>query len=109
MSLIDILFIVTVIVLVFNGLRNGAVFSLINLVSLPIGFIAATAFGPRLAGILANNGLSATPLISYIVIFIGVVLVLHIIATSIRRVVQKIPVIGFGDSLIGGAVGFVEA
>ena len=109
MSLIDILFIVTVILLIFNGLRNGAVFSLINLVSLPIGFVAATVFGPRLASILAANGLSATPLISYIVVFIGVVLIMHIIGTSIRGVVQKIPVIGFGDSLIGGAIGFVEA
>ena len=109
MSLIDILFIVTVILLVFNGLRNGALFSLINLVSLPIAFVAATAFGPVLSGLLMTNRLPATPLISYIVVFIGVVLIFHIIATSVRRVVQRIPVIGLGDSLVGGAIGFVEA
>src|ERR1700676_762667 len=76
MSFIDILFIVTVILLVFNGLRNGAIFSIINLVSLPIGFVAASTFGPQLSSILAANGLPATPIISYIVIFLGVVLIL---------------------------------
>jgi uncharacterized membrane protein required for colicin V production len=108
-SFIDILFLVTVALLVFNGLRNGAVFSLINLLSIPVGIAVVSALGPQFVKLLAANGLSATPLIAYIVLFFGTVLVLHIIATSVRGVVKKIPIIGFGDSLAGGVIGFVEA
>jgi uncharacterized membrane protein required for colicin V production len=108
-SWIDILFLVTVALLVFNGLRNGAVFSLINLLSIPVGIAVAVFFGPPFTRLLAANGLSATPLIAYAVLFFGAVFILHIIGTTIRGVVRKIPLIGFGDSLAGGVIGFVEA
>jgi uncharacterized membrane protein required for colicin V production len=36
-------------------------------------------------------------------------LILHIIGTSVRGVVQKLPIIGFGDALLGGVIGFIEA
>lgn len=108
-SLIDILFIITVALLVFNGLRNGAIFSLVNLIGIPLGIGAAIFFGPRFTALLAANGLPSTPLISYAVLFLGTVLVLHIIGTMVRGVVQRLPIIGLGDSLLGGAIGFVEA
>ena len=106
---VDILFLVTVILLVFNGFRNGFVFSLINLISIPLGIAAALYFGPGLTSQLAGNNLPATPLISYIVLFFGVVLVLHLVGTSLRGTLKRIPVIGCGDELLGGVVGFVEA
>jgi len=109
LSIIDILFVVTVLLLVFNGLRNGAVFSLITLLSIPFGFIAAQMFGGPFTQLLATNGLSVTPFIAYVIVFFGAVLVLHIIATSMRGFVRNIPLIGTGDSLLGGVVGFVEA
>lgn len=109
LSVIDILFLVTVLLLVFNGLRNGAIFSLINLLSIPIGFAAAQMFGGPFTQLLAANGVAVTPFIAYVVVFFGAALILHIIATSVRSFVQKLPIIGFGDSLAGGALGFVEA
>lgn len=109
LKLIDILFLITVALLVFNGLRNGAVFSLINLLGIPFGFIVAYFYGPRFTALLAANGFPATPLISYIVLFFGTALVLHIIGTMIRGVVRAIPVVGFGDALLGGVIGFGEA
>jgi len=109
MSLIDILFLVTVALLAFNGFSNGAITSLINLISIPLGFIVAYMFGPRFTLLLAANGLSATPLISYVVLFFGTVLVLHILGTIVRGVVQRIPLIGFGNRLLGALIGFVEA
>src|SRR5437588_12943790 len=101
LSLIDILFLVTVALLVFNGFSNGAITSLVNLLSIPLGFAVAYLFGPRFTLLLAANGLSATPLISYIVLFFGTVLVLHIIGTTVRGVLQRVPLIGFGDRLLG--------
>ena len=106
---VDILFLVTVILLVLSGLRNGFLFSLINLISIPIGFVVASYYGPRLTSLLAANNLSATPLIAYAVLFFGTILVLHIIGTSVRGVVKNIPVIGCADGLLGGLVGIVEA
>ena len=106
---VDILFLVTVILLVFNGFRNGFVFSLINLISIPLGIAAAVYYGPQLTSLLAGNNLPATPLISYIVLFFGVVLALHLIGTAIRGTLKHIPVIGCGDELLGGVIGFVEA
>jgi uncharacterized membrane protein required for colicin V production len=108
-SWIDLLFVITVALLVFNGLRNGAVFSLVNLIGIPLGIGAAIIFGPRFTAILASNGLPSTPLIAYGVLFLGTVLILHIIGTMVRGVVRNIPIIGCSDNLLGGAIGFVEA
>lgn len=108
LSLVDLLFLVTIVLLVFNGLRNGFVFSLVSLLSLPIAVVVALVFGPRLTDALAANSLPATPLISYIVLFFGTVLIIHILATALRGV-KKIPVIGLANTLLGGVVGFLEA
>jgi|SRR5437588_5627101 len=108
-SIIDLLFLITIVLLVFNGLRNGAVFSLFNLLSIPAAFLVAYAFGPQFTNILAANKLPATPLIAYIVLFFGTVLILHIIGTVVRGVTSRLPLIGIADSIIGGVIGFVEA
>ena len=109
LSLIDILFLVTVALLAFNGFSNGAITSLVNLLSIPLGFVVAYLFGPRFTLLLAANGLPATPLIAYIILFFGAVLVLHIVGTVVRGVVQRVPLVGFGDRLLGALIGFVEA
>ena len=109
MSLIDILFLVTVALLAFNGFSNGAVTSLVNLISIPLGFVVAYLFGPRFTLLLAANGLPSTPIISYVVLFCGTVLVLHIIGTVFRNIVRRVPFVGMGDRLLGAVIGFVEA
>lgn len=109
LSWIDILFLVTVVLLVFNGLRNGAVFSLISFLGLPVGLWVAYTYGPQFTGVLGSNGISATPLISYIVLFFGTVFVVHILGNMLRGVVKSTPIISQGDTLLGGAIGFVEA
>ena len=106
---IDLLFLVTIVLLIFNGFRNGAVFSLINLLSIPIAIGVAYFFGKPFALFFANNGLLFSPLISYLVLFVGTILVIQIIGTSMRGVVKVIPILGLGDSLLGGLVGFFEA
>src|SRR2546429_8610854 len=106
---IDLLFLVTIVLLIFNGFRNGAVFSLINLLSIPIAIGVAYFFANPFAFFFANNALLFSPLISYLVLFFVTILVIQIIGTSIRGVVKGIPILGCGDSLLGGLVGFFEA
>jgi len=108
-DLVDILFIITIVLLVFNGFRNGAVFSLFNLLSLPAGFLIAKVYGPQFMAFLATNNISITPLIAYILLFFATVLVIHIIGTVINGVINKTPLIGFGNRLLGAVIGFVEA
>jgi uncharacterized membrane protein required for colicin V production len=106
---VDLLFIITVVLLVLNGLRSGAVFSLINLVSIPVGVIVAYRYGAQLTNFLAGGGLVVTPLITYGVLFFGSVIVVHLLAGFVRGIVKRIPLVSQGDSLLGGVVGFVEA
>jgi uncharacterized membrane protein required for colicin V production len=106
---VDIGFVVTVVLLVLNGLKNGAVFSLINILSIPVAFLVTYLFGPRFVAVLAVNGFSATPLIAYGVLFLGTVLILHIVGSVVRKVLKYVPLLGPADSLLGGALGFVES
>lgn len=108
-SFIDILFLVTVVLLVFNGFRNGAVIALVHLLSIPIAAAVAYLFGPRFTALLSVNGFSATPMVAYLVIFFGAVLVCHILGTIVSSVVKHLPLIGLTNALIGGALGVVEA
>jgi uncharacterized membrane protein required for colicin V production len=106
---IDILFVVTVVLLVLNGLKNGALFSLIHILSIPVAFIVTYLFGPHFIALLAINGFAATPLFAYGLLFLGTVLIIHIIGSIVRKFLKYIPLLGPTDSLLGGALGFVEA
>lgn len=106
---IDILFLVTIVLLVINGFRNGAVFSLFNLLSIPVGVIVVVLWGPQFVKLLAANGLTVTPIIAYIILFFAAVIILHIIGSTLHGVIKKIPLVGFGDELLGGVIGFAEA
>jgi uncharacterized membrane protein required for colicin V production len=109
LDIVDILFLVTVVLLILNGLKNGALFSLISLLGLPIAFAVAYFLGPRTILLLASSGLPATPLIAYAVLFIGTILALHIAGFFLRPALKVIPVFGALDALLGGVIGFVEA
>src|SRR5579859_4681466 len=104
-SIVDILFLVTVVLLVLSGFRNGAVISLVSLVSIPLGFFVAFQYGPDFTKLLAANGFSATPLISYVVLFFGTVLILHVIGSVFRNVVKASPLFGPADAFLGGVDG----
>ena len=106
---IDLLFLATIVLLIFNGFRNGALFSIINLISIPVAIAVAYFFGKPFALFFANNGLLISPLVAYIVLFFVTILVIQIIGTSMRGVVKHTPILGCGDSLLGGFVGFFEA
>jgi len=106
---IDLLFLITIALLVFNGIRNGAIFSIVNLLSIPIALGVAIFLGKSFTLFLASNGLTISPLLGFILLFFGSVLVIHIIGTMLRGVIRAIPLIGLGDVLIGGVVGFIEA
>jgi uncharacterized membrane protein required for colicin V production len=109
LSVIDILFLITVVLLVLSGFRNGFVISLLNLLSIPLALGVAYFFGPQFTAFLATTGFSATPLISFFVLFFITVVVLHFLGGTLRSIIKSLPLLGSGDTLLGGVVGFVEA
>jgi uncharacterized membrane protein required for colicin V production len=106
---IDILFLITVVLLVFNGLRNGAIFSLVNLLSIPIALGVTLYFGQSFTAFLAANGIGISLLVAYIILFFVTVILIHILGTILRGVLKAVPLVGLGDALLGGVIGFVEA
>ena len=90
LSVIDILFLITVVLLVLSGLRNGLVVSLLNLISIPIALGVAYYFGPQFTAFLASSGFSATPLISFFILFFLTVFVLHIIGNTHCEVLSRV-------------------
>lgn len=109
LSIVDILFVVTIILLVLHGLRVGFVFSLVNLLSLPVAAGLAWFFGPSFTNWLETHGMVVNPLVSYIILFLISIIVIHAIGGTIGRTVKGIPLISSADALGGGVVGFVEA
>ena len=105
---IDLLFAITIILLVFNGFRNGLVASLLNLLGIPLGVLVALALGRQFIKFLGANGLDIAPLLAYIILFLATVLVVHIIATVVRGSIRKVG-LGCVDQGLGAAVGFAEA
>src|SRR5437660_10383419 len=99
---IDLLFLVTIVLLIFNGFRNGAVFSLINLLSIPIAIGVAYFFGKPFALFFANNGLLFSPLISYLVLFFVTILRFQIMGNSLLGFVNYIPINCCGYFLLSG-------
>ena len=106
---IDLLFLITIVLLVFNGIRNGAIFSIVNQLSIPIALGVAIFLLKPFTLFLASNGLSISPLLGYIVLFFAAVLIIHIVGTMLRGFIRAVPLIGLGDVLIGGLVVFIEA
>src|SRR5260370_27016483 len=97
---IDLLFLITIALLVFNGIRNGAIFSIVNLLSIPIALGVAIFLGKDVTLFLASNGLTISPLLGLILLFFGSVLVLHIIGTMRLGVERSLPLIGHFHKLI---------
>lgn len=108
-SLVDLLFIVTTGLLIFNGLKNGLIAVIAGLLSLPLAFAVAWFFGANLTALLAANNLPSTPVIAYLVLFFGTVIIVHILATTLSGMFKAIPLAGFGNALLGGVAGFVES
>ncbi len=106
---IDIAFLITVALLVLNGLKNGLLFSLVHLLAIPIGFAVAYFVGPQFTLMLASSGFTVTPLLAYAILFFGSILILHILGSLLRGIVKHVPLIGQADALLGGVVGFIEA
>ena len=101
---IDIIFLVMLISGFLMGFRRGAIHSFFSFVALFFGIMIALKFSHQLSFYL-NEWLSIStkflPLISFIVIFIGVILVVRILSAVLEKIVNSI-YLGLFNKAVGG-------
>ena len=101
--LIDILFILVLIMAIFNGLSKGFVLGIFSFLAIMIGLAAALKLSVVVARYLEHSVLAATkwlPLLSFILVLVVVVLLAGLLARLIRKTLQ-FALLGWLDSLAG--------
>ncbi len=90
---------------IWHGWRSGLLAGLFNLLSIPLGIIAAYFLAPQLA--TATN-ISLTYM--YAIIFFMVVIGVHVVGHLLRRVMRRnVKVAADTDALLGALVGGAKA
>jgi len=106
--IIDIAFAIVLVMAIFKGLSKGFVIGIFSLVAFVIGLAAALKLSAVVAGWLENKVTGFTkwlPLISFIIVFIAVILLVKLLAQLIRKTFQ-IAMLGWLDRL-GGMVLYI--
>ena len=106
--IIDIAFVIILVLAIFKGLRKGLVLGIFSLLAFIIGLAAALKLSVVVAGWLQNSTGSLSkwlPLISFMIVFIGVVLLVGLVGRMIKRTMQ-FAMLGWLDRL-GGVVLYV--
>lgn len=101
--IIDVLFLLAMILAIFKGLSKGFIVGIFSLVAFIIGLAAALKLSAIVAVYLGKNITSATkwlPLISFLLVFIMVILLVGLGARLIKKVVDM-AFLGWLDRLAG--------
>jgi len=110
MNPFDIALLVLMGILVVVGLLRGMVRILVGLLALVTAFFVASRFHGPVADRFGSAGASAdvSMLVSYVLLFIGVMLAGAVAAWLVRRLL-KAAMLGWADRLAGAAVGLAVA
>ncbi|MCY4234286.1 MAG: CvpA family protein [Bacteroidetes bacterium] len=96
---------------IYRGIRRGLLGQVIGLSSLIVAFASGYMYMDR-AGSWFENQAGITPeyssVIGFLVVFFSVFLGLSIIGGFVDKVVKSIPIIGWLNQLVGGALGFIS-
>ena len=101
--IIDVLFLLVMIIAIFKGLSKGLIVGIFSLLAFIIGLAAALKLSAIVALYLGKNITSATkwlPVISFLLVFIVVILVVGLGARLIKKVVD-LAFLGWLDRLAG--------
>lgn len=101
--LIDIVFMILMVMAIFKGFTRGLIVAVFSLVAFIIGLAAALKLSAVVAGYLTTNMQiegSWLPVLSFAIVFIGVILLVRIGAAIIKKTVS-LAMLGWADR-IGG-------
>lgn len=105
---IDFAFIIVMIIAVFKGFRKGLILGIFSLFAFMIGLAAALKLSVIVADYLKENGGSFSkwlPLFSFTIVFIGVVFLVGIVGTIIKKTI-RFAMLGWLD-ILGGIILYV--
>lgn len=106
--IIDIAFVLVMTLAIFKGIRKGLILGIFSLLAFIIGLAAALKLSVIVAGWLNDSAGSFAkwlPLISFMLVFIAVVLLINLVARLIKKTMQ-FAMLGWLDS-IGGIILYV--
>jgi membrane protein required for colicin V production len=109
MGTFDIVTGIIILLFLLKGLKNGFIIELASLAALAAGLLAAVLFS-EMVGQWLNDYITTRfmPVLAFVVVFIGVVIVVHLIARAIDRLVKAIA-LGWLNRLAGAAFGALKA
>jgi membrane protein required for colicin V production len=107
MSVFDIIVLVIVGILTVIGLWKGMVRQLFGLAGLIAGYMLALRFYGPFSRFLTGLSPGAAKTTSFIIIFLGSVLIAHIIAWTVERFFDRSE-LGFFNRVGGGLMGFLK-
>jgi membrane protein required for colicin V production len=102
--IIDIVFGILMVLAIFSGLRKGLIVGIFSFLAYIIGMAAALKLSASVAQRLAAHTETANkwlPLISFLLVFIAVVVIVHLVARIIQKAVEMV-MLGWLNR-IGGA------
>lgn len=103
---IDILFVLCICIAAWKGFRKGFVVALFSVLAFIVGLAAALKLSTMVAGWLSGSGTLAgpwLPVISFVLVFIGVVLLIRMGAALIEKTLE-IALLGWANRLAGMAL-----
>ncbi|MDI3318441.1 CvpA family protein [Pinibacter soli] len=101
--IIDILFIIILVFALYKGWRNGFVVAILSVVGLIIGLVAAMKLSAVTANYLkdsTNISLRWLPFISFLIVFIAVMLLIRLLASLITKTMEVVA-LGWANKLAG--------
>ncbi len=102
---LDILAVIVILLSIWNGWRTGLLVGLFNLLSIPLGIVAAYFLAPPLA---AATHISL--IFMYAIIFFVTVIIVHIIGSALHRGMwRRMKLAADADALLGAILGAVKA
>ena len=105
---IDIIFILVLIMAIFNGLRKGFILGIFSFLAIIIGLAAALKLSVVVSRYLEGSVVETTkwlPVVSFFLVFIIVIIITGLLARMIRQAL-KFAILGWLDS-IGGMVLYI--
>jgi len=106
MNFLDLLIAVPLGYLVFKGYKRGIIFELASLAGVVVGCIVAVRMAKMFSLLIGLEGDNAF-LISFFILFVGVVILALFIGKLVERFVKLIHV-GFMNNLIGALFGMIK-
>jgi membrane protein required for colicin V production len=109
MNTLDIVFCVILGFLGLRGIFRGMVKEVASILGLLLGFVLANTYHAQLSPMLEDllGGPGMANLVAYLGIFLGVVAAVFLLASLIRKIMKMI-MLGWVDSIGGGALGLFK-